>query len=369
MRFVHSSDIHLAKRFGGFDEDVRGVLMEARERALDGLAAAARSAGAEVVLLAGDTFDAATPAPRVVRQALQAMAAADDLSWIVLPGNHDALRATALWEDMARACPENVHLALEPTPIRLAGGVILPAPVTESAPGRDLTQWMDDAESADEIRVGLAHGPVSSFSSTPDPGAIDPDRVRSASLDYLALGDWHGQSRVGPRVCYSGTPERDGFRQASSGTALVVDIPAPGADPTISTVPVGRYAWIAPTIDAQTGASAGAQLRRSLPEAGHRRDCLVRLKLEGRVSLSERAALLEEIAAIAPDFRVFETDLSKLAIARMSGDLDEIAPRGALRDAADRLAAQAESEADAGRAACARDALALLFDMSMEAGS
>ena len=48
------------------------------------------------------------------------------------------------------------------------------------------------------FRIGLAHGAVTDFT---DAGAnIPPDRDRSARLDYLALGDWHGRMQIGPRV-------------------------------------------------------------------------------------------------------------------------------------------------------------------------
>jgi DNA repair exonuclease SbcCD nuclease subunit len=66
FRFLHSSDLHIGKRFGNIaDEDLRGRLREARHGAIDRLAEQARSNGAAVILLAGDTFDTETPAPTI----------------------------------------------------------------------------------------------------------------------------------------------------------------------------------------------------------------------------------------------------------------------------------------------------------------
>ena len=63
FRFIHSSDLHLGRRFANLaeppDGNIRGRLIEARHGAIGRLAAAARATGAAHVLLAGDTFDTA----------------------------------------------------------------------------------------------------------------------------------------------------------------------------------------------------------------------------------------------------------------------------------------------------------------------
>ena len=75
FRFIHSSDLHLGRRFGNFPEDIRGRLVEARHAAIDSLFAAARNHGADHVLIVGDLFDTETPSDQVWRQAFGAMAA------------------------------------------------------------------------------------------------------------------------------------------------------------------------------------------------------------------------------------------------------------------------------------------------------
>ncbi|MEE3101577.1 MAG: metallophosphoesterase, partial [Pseudomonadota bacterium] len=129
LRILHTSDLHLGKRFGRMPEALRGRLTEARHGAIHRLAAAARDAGAGHVLVAGDLFDAETPAPATLRQGLQAMAEDPALTWVILPGNHDSLAADELWTRAAAEAPANVRLALRPEPVTLApGAVLLPAP-------------------------------------------------------------------------------------------------------------------------------------------------------------------------------------------------------------------------------------------------
>ncbi|MBR3192840.1 MAG: DNA repair exonuclease, partial [Bosea sp.] len=61
FRFLHSADLHLGKPFGSMPDELRGRLREARHAVLDRLAAQARAARAETILLAGDVFDTETP--------------------------------------------------------------------------------------------------------------------------------------------------------------------------------------------------------------------------------------------------------------------------------------------------------------------
>ena len=82
---------------------------------------------------------------------------------------------------------------------------------------------------AGALRIGLAHGSVQGFGSAGDANVpIDPARVKSAGLSYLALGDWHGTTRISDRAWYSGTPEPDGFRDNDPGNALIVRLDGAG---------------------------------------------------------------------------------------------------------------------------------------------
>ena len=97
--------------------------------------------------------------------------------------------------------------------------VVLPAPLTAKSTSRDPTAWMDAAATpSGSLRIGLAHGSVQGFGSAGEANVpIDPARAKSAGLAYLALGDWHGTTRISERVWYSGTPEPDGFPRQRAG--------------------------------------------------------------------------------------------------------------------------------------------------------
>lgn len=365
FRFVHSSDLHLGKRFGQFADDLPARLREARHAAIGRLAEQARSYGATTILLAGDTFDTETPASDVLRQALAEMRHHVPVRWVILPGNHDSLQAEHLWSTLRTQAPENVLLAVDAAPLDLGSGVaLLPAPCTTRRPGRDLSEWMDGAATSEgTIRIGLAHGAVRSFSED-DIGldVITPDRARRAGLSYLALGDWHGRVEIDPRTRYSGTPEPDRFKHDRPGEALLVSIEDASALPEVTPVETGSFSWRTLAFDLIDGDDAVARMEALLPEVQLRRRALIRLVAGGRARLEARTALASAIENARPDFAHLTFDDGGLATEYEAGDLDAIDQAGALRKAADALLAEAGDTArSAGEREIARAALGRLY--------
>ena len=341
FRFLHSSDLHLGKAFGGYPEGIRNRLREARHGAIARLAGAARDGGTGVVLLAGDTFDADTPAPDTLRHALRAMAAEEDITWILLPGNHDSLAATELWRRIAIDAPANLRAVTASEPFEIAPGVlVLPAPCTQRRPGRDLTESMVAATPEGCLRIGLGHGAITDFSGEEGAaGIIAPDRAHLAGLDYLALGDWHGQTQVNAATWYSGTPEADSFKHAAASGALLVTLEG---HPQVRPVETGTLSWQTMSLDLLPGDDPVARLTHALPPPLRRRDLLLRLIVTGRLPLADHAKLEAEAQAIGPDFGWFHADLSGLATETRSEDLDGIDHACALRRAAETLLAEAQ---------------------------
>ena len=367
-RFLHTSDLHLGKRFGNLPEDIRGRLREARHVVLSRLATEARTAGATAILIAGDMFDTETPTPALMRQALGEMASHGDIAWVILPGNHDSLLADALWSVMGHNLPDNVTVALEAVPLEIVPGmVILPAPCTVRRPGRDLTDWMDAATSGEDIvRIGLAHGAIQSFGEEGAQDIIAPDRAKRAGLDYLALGDWHGQMSIDPRTWYSGTPEPDRFKHGQPGRALLVTIPGPGVQPDVNPVDTGSFDWMTLALDFLGEEDAEAMLRERLP-AARRRQTLLRIVASGRLRIGQRSDLENVVVAVAPEFGHLEFRTENLASLCEAEDLDMIDKGGALRQAAEMLRAEsADTLRSAQERAVAADAMNRLFAISRE---
>jgi len=373
FRFIHSSDLHLGKRFGGFTGDLPGRLREARHGVLGRLAVHAREHEASAVMLAGDTFDTETPASDVRRQALTEMGQHPSIRWVLLPGNHDSLQAAELWSRMAAEAPPNVTLAQQAQPLELAPDVfVLPAPCTTRRPGRDTTEWMDAAPTPTGVlRIGLAHGAIQTFTEEGSgEDVIAPDRARRSGLDYLALGDWHGAMQIDDRTFYSGTPEPDRFKHDRPGEALLVSLNGVQALPRITPLTTGAFQWRTLDLQVLSQDDPVEILRSLIPEPNQRRQTLARVLASGHCRLARHAALVAQAEDLSPDFAWFELDMDGLALEHDVDDLDDIERSGALRVAADSLLSDADDTSlSAAERAVAGAALARLYRHAQEKAS
>lgn len=354
LRFVHTADWQLGRPFTRFPDELAGRLRAARLDAIDRLAAVARTHGAAHVLVAGDVWDQETPAESTLVQPLDLMARAGDLTWWLLPGNHDPARPNGLWERIARlGAPANVRPCVEPGAVALAEGAwLLPAPLVGKGSEADPTAVLDAlATPAGDLRIGLAHGPITDFTESGEAGApIAPDRARLAGLAYLALGDWHGRLEIDRRTWYAGTPEPDRFRANSPGWCLVVTLEGAGAPPRVEPVPTATFRWHEQRLDLVPGGELdGLDAVARDPDVPPSRT-LARLELAGTLGLAERAALESRLARLERQLAHLEWRDDALATLVGAGDLDALGEGGGLRAAAEALAARAEAEPAARRA-------------------
>jgi len=231
---VHSSDLHV-------DHDYTARLHGGDGTA--GLAcvlSAARAVRADVVLLAGDTFESHR-LPRHVLDRTASVIAAAGLPVVLLPGNHDPAIPEAVFRHGTLATVENLMVL----------GVTHPEAV--DLPHLDLEIWgrahldygdMVPLETARPRRtrwqIAVAHGhydPGVDRSVAPRPSwLINDDEIAATGADYIALGHWNRAVKVGNgsvAAYYSGSPEYAGtvnvVRLTGEGQVLVnrmeLDIP------------------------------------------------------------------------------------------------------------------------------------------------
>ena len=354
ITFLHSSDWHIGKPFGRFDDERGSVLRRARLTAIDRLADAAVSGGAAHVLVAGDLFDRPSLADRDLRAPVEQMRVHAGLTWHVIPGNHDPAVTGGVWERLLRdGLPANVRLYLDTRPIEIGSGCwLLPAPLSAKAVTNDPTEWMDSADTpGGNIRIGLAHGSVQGFGSEQAASvAIAPDRARRARLDYLALGDWHGQVEIGFRTAYSGTPEPDDFLDNGAGFALLVRIEGSGAVPVVTRRETGQHRWLKRRIEA-TRPTDLAGIEGEIEGSGARaRDTVLAIEAVGRLTVGEERELRRRLDRLEP--RVFHLDrrLQRLRVTAGHDDLARLG-EGAMREIGRDLASAAGGDGTEARVA------------------
>jgi DNA repair exonuclease SbcCD nuclease subunit len=208
---VHSSDLHV-------DHDYTARLHGGDGTA--GLACvlnAARGLAADVVLLAGDTFDNHRVPESLVERAAAVIAAAA-LPVVLLPGNHDPAVSAAIYRRGPLSAAKNLHVI----------GITHDEAV--DFPDLSLEVWgrahgdYDDMIPFETVRlrrtrwlIAMAHGhyePKVDRSVGPRPAwLISDDEITATGADYVALGHWNRAIRVGNGVVpayYSGSPEYAG---------------------------------------------------------------------------------------------------------------------------------------------------------------
>jgi DNA repair exonuclease SbcCD nuclease subunit len=211
---VHSSDLHV-------DHDYTARLHGGDGTA--GLACvlnAARGLAADVVILAGDTFDSHRVPQDLIERAAAVMTGAA-LPIVVLPGNHDPAVAEAVYRGGALAAVENLHVI----GITQEDSIVFP-PLSVEVWGRAHRDYDDmiPFEIGRERRprrtrwqVAMAHGhyePAPDRSKGPRPSWLIGDaEIAATGADYVALGHWNRAVRVGNGSVpahYSGSPEYAG---------------------------------------------------------------------------------------------------------------------------------------------------------------
>ena len=364
FRFIHTADWQIGKVFRFVDGAEMGGLQLARLEAITRIGELAEEHDARHVLVAGDVYDHATPSPRTRNQVVERMRAHVNVKWHLLPGNHDPYQPNGLWDQLLRrGLPDNIqaHTESAGTVIEQNAAVLLPAPLQHRRTLNDPTAWMDDHPSEDGlIRIGLAHGAVHGFNTEEEQRAnpIDPARPQLARLDYLALGDWHGELQISERCWYSGTPETDSFQTRGKGTTLLVEIDGPNEFPRVTPLSTGQYHWKSlkeRVEDLEDVNLLDHKLRNLNGDLNH---TLVDLRLSGALSLADllhfEERIVEGAAAALYHLRI---DREQLFPEPTDDDLDSIDPGGIVRAAADKLRATAEaggSDADLARAALHR---------------
>ena len=347
ITIIHTADWQLGKQFGNIPGDPGAALRDQRVKTVTAIAQLAQARQADAILVCGDAFDSNTVADKTLRQMLNATEQfAGD--WVFIPGNHDPARAVSVWT-RAKALPpaqdgarDNVHFLVHPEkPLILQNGelVILPAVLERPLEADDLTAWFDDAHTPDSaIRIGMAHGSVPDFLPIDEVhNPIAANRAEVANLDYLALGDWHGTRKINNRTWYAGTPEPDRFGSSDPGNVLVITIEQAGSPPEVEPVRKGKFVWKKIEYSIHNDADLDAltpQIEQLRADVNH---LLLRLKLDGVANLELRAKLDIWIAEWKSRLHYLEVDDRKLIAEPTENDLDQIARRGFIRTASNRL--------------------------------
>ncbi|MEV5069386.1 exonuclease SbcCD subunit D [Microbacterium sp. LMI12-1-1.1] len=229
MRILHTSDWHIGRSFHGH------ATLDALRSVLDALVQQVREHRVDLVIVAGDVFDSATPAAgayTLLSETLRGLADAG-ATVVVTSGNHDSAARLGFQSGLLR---DGVHVITEPatvgTPVTVTDehgpvhvyGIPYLEPVLLRTvwPGvrtqADVLTHAMDLVRADVARRGgrsiaVAHCFAAGVEPTPhlerdiQQGGLDIVPLSAFDgVDYMALGHIHGRQQLSPRVRYAGAP-------------------------------------------------------------------------------------------------------------------------------------------------------------------
>ncbi|WP_133140656.1 exonuclease SbcCD subunit D [Legionella genomosp. 1] len=351
MKFIHTADWQIGKQFANIKGDIAAFLREARFDVIKTIATLANQHKADAILVAGDVFDANEVSDTTIRKTLNAMQEYKG-PWVLLPGNHDPALAQSVWTRM-KNLPEktdNIILALDPEPISLANDelLILPAPLKLRHEYKDLTEWYDTFQApSSAFKVGLAHGSIEGFlpESAEIHNMISYQRTEKAELDYLALGDWHGQLKVSTKAWYAGTPEQDRFHDNEPGKALLVTLNKNDERLKVESLDTGKYQWHKIQFNIFTTNDIEA-LNNDFSKFQSAKNQVISLSLDGNLSLENRQKLEQLLDCWKAKFAMLEIDDTNLKLSPSEQDLQDFQSAGFLSNTLEKLLAIKENESN-----------------------
>lgn len=263
MRILHTADLHLGRQFMGLS------LEEDHEAILGQIVDALVAERADVLVIAGDIFDRASPPNSSIRQFnrfLKCVAEETKAGVVMISGNHDSgdrIEAMSVFSTASRELVRGIADAVE-TPLVLRDehgeiafsalpfsyeyaarevfgdeGISAPADVIAAQISAARRQVPEGARWVVVAHAFVAGGAVGeaerALTRVGGIETVPSDAFDGA--DYVALGHLHKPQEVGARhIRYSGAPLAFGFDEAGNEKSMtVVDLTVEGVE--VRTVP------------------------------------------------------------------------------------------------------------------------------------
>ena len=187
VKFLHTADWQLGMARHYLGDDAQARFGGARLDVIERMVGIATSEQCEFVVVCGDVFESNQVQRQVLVRAFEKMAAFPQLTFFLLPGNHDPLDALSIYSSptFVAHCPKNVKVLKGFEPVQAAPGVeLIPAPWHNKHPTADLVG---------PLAVGLSK-PAPSASSWVM-GQLTPCPPTPMTRRSSIWSDWRSESR------------------------------------------------------------------------------------------------------------------------------------------------------------------------------
>ena len=235
MRFIHTSDWHLGRSFHQVG------LLDAQATFVDHLVETVRAESVDAVLVSGDVYDRALPAPDTVTLLSEAVTRLIDAGTQVVlsSGNHDSAIRLGFASSLLERAGLHIRSSLADVgrPVVVGDAAVYPLPYLEPSVAADplgaaerthagvLTAAMARVRADREARglpsIVMSHAFVNGGATSDSERDITVGGVAMVhprvfdGTGYVALGHLHGRQRITDTVRYSGSPVAMSFSEAT----------------------------------------------------------------------------------------------------------------------------------------------------------
>ena len=261
MRFLHTSDWHLGRSFHQVG------LLAAQAQFVDHLVETVRTESVDAVLVSGDVYDRAMPAPDTVQLLSEAVTrlVAEGATVVLSSGNHDSAIRLGFASELLARTGLHIRSSVDSigTPVMVGDVAVHALPYLEPSVAAPALGTMERTHAgvlgaamarvdADRLSRGgrsvvMGHAFVTGGATSDSErditvggvGAVHPRTF--AGHDYVALGHLHGRQRVSDTVRYSGSPIALSFSEhRQTKGSWLVDLDDSGVHVEAVDAPVAR---------------------------------------------------------------------------------------------------------------------------------
>lgn len=231
MKIIQSSNIALGKSFSGTGlpgNKFRAGLKAGFSRVID----LTLSEKADLLVLAGDTFDGTAVSQNLLNFFLREIARLENIPVVILPGLKDPYHKGSFWEEWSI-----LHTLKNLYPLTVVDEPFIEFPhLSTTIYGLPVIADRDDfnplaqlqKQSQSSYHIAVVYGNLTNGDSVEDIRfPLQGGDIIAGSFDYVALGGQDGcrsYCDIGMRAAYSGAPETLGWGRYDSGNVLLVNI-------------------------------------------------------------------------------------------------------------------------------------------------
>lgn len=227
LKILHTGDVHLDSPFSGLSAEAATKRRQELRETFSAMMAYAKSAGVDMVLIAGDLLDrrfATGDTLRFIKDEFAALRC----PVVIAPGNHDPADGKGIWQNGNFS--DNVYVFREDKITRFSFdefgvdvyGYAFTSPEMTSSPIAG--EFVRDKS---RINILLCHGDMSSPVSSSAP--ISKAQIEAFGANYTALGHIHNgegySGNLGGHIyAYCGCPEGRDFGECGPKGAVICEI-------------------------------------------------------------------------------------------------------------------------------------------------